>query len=850
MDIRGAFDNVRLSKLLRQLKEWGLADRLLRSLSRSLERGRVYMRRWDGTLFECGPQEDDKGLKQGSPLSPYLFNLTIAAVLERFNAERQSGPWTKGIWYADDLVILAASRDALQTFIDEIQLILDEWGLEFSPEKCKIMEVRPAGPISDAGNRTMTATGRGQDRKIYIKESQPPPYGSGGSYGTGPRESAPNAAREPEDGSNAGGRIAIDQVDSFTYLGVVIKNDLGIDAHLKARLAKARAVHQWFLSAAPMQCLPYHRVIGIWRVLVLSVAYYGVASVTLGRLKAWQDIDMMVKATVRRLVQLPPNTPEGLLFSDAGVRPSVVELHCRAAKLFGSLALCQSVDGGPMHDGTFVCWPQQTIGKMLKRVVVPCLRPGVHRRPGLRGKRVSTIRHRAAAAKPRRTTRKWWEPWRSMCETVAPECWSRVPAFPSNHGEAEASGGAPQPRATGNTAQASRSEERKADTAPRPSPSLLGTKGAAPRKGHRALLPRGTATIGWQLLKDSTDKWVHDSGIELYVRWCKKSKRLALLPDVEGKLSSVWPLQTTTPATQDGSTHPTVRKTRQKWWTPPRFYTYMGTSHKATTAMFYLRGGMCHYPKQAPSPPRYRKTPILNTTSIAGERPLLQWITGHRGALKELLMQYETKACAILCQELHWTSDQLMRFLLRENLGALERATSCFAHSRSSPEWSAALAAMGEANPPATLDANPVQMGSGIGRRSVPPQPRGARLGREPVGQIERCPSRWGWHIRTVKAILQWGGCIQALTYGIRSYKENLPSVPPAPADDWVLSPLVAPRVGAVTDNLAELLDDQPSFVVNKLNRVLVILVCRWVEQVFLSWTSGSPLTLPHWQSR
>ena len=81
---------------------------------------------------------------------------------------------------------------------------------------------------------------------------------------------------------------------------------------------------------------------------------------------------------------------------------------------------------------------------------------------------------------------------------------------------------------------------------------------------------------------------------------------------------------------------------------------------------------------------------------------------------------------------------------------------------------------------------------------------------------------------------------------GLCTYSSTL-VLTPAPADDWVLSP---PRVGAVADNLAELLDDQPSFVVNKLNRVLVPLVCRWVEQVFLSWTSGSPLTLPHWQAR
>ena len=103
-----------------------------------------------------------KGVRQGCPLSPLLFNLYINQVFATIdNASKipirldNSPDNINALMYADDLVILAESEDALQTYVNELSTFCDVWGLSINSKKTKCI-------VFNCGNRLCKAN-------IYVK---------------------------------------------------------------------------------------------------------------------------------------------------------------------------------------------------------------------------------------------------------------------------------------------------------------------------------------------------------------------------------------------------------------------------------------------------------------------------------------------------------------------------------------------------------------------------------------------------------------------------------------------------------------------------------------------------------
>ena len=90
------------------------------------------------------------GVKQGCPLSPIRFNLCIELILRRVKeiaAELKSGQCDhyrtpiSCLAYADDLVIIARSRRALQKLLDAASEAAHIVGFEFRPDKCATLSL-------------------------------------------------------------------------------------------------------------------------------------------------------------------------------------------------------------------------------------------------------------------------------------------------------------------------------------------------------------------------------------------------------------------------------------------------------------------------------------------------------------------------------------------------------------------------------------------------------------------------------------------------------------------------------------------------------------------------------------
>ena len=83
------------------------------------------------------------GVKQGCPLSPILFNLSVEIILRSILAKadvvgpaKHHGACISVLAYADDLVIISRNAAALQKLLDAASETANLIGLEFRPDKC------------------------------------------------------------------------------------------------------------------------------------------------------------------------------------------------------------------------------------------------------------------------------------------------------------------------------------------------------------------------------------------------------------------------------------------------------------------------------------------------------------------------------------------------------------------------------------------------------------------------------------------------------------------------------------------------------------------------------------------
>ncbi len=85
-----------------------------------------------------------RGVRQGCPLSPTLFNIYINELAKELNNSTAPGPTLaeseiKCLLFADDLVILSKTKEGLQQLLDIIETFSQTWALKMNLTKTKIM---------------------------------------------------------------------------------------------------------------------------------------------------------------------------------------------------------------------------------------------------------------------------------------------------------------------------------------------------------------------------------------------------------------------------------------------------------------------------------------------------------------------------------------------------------------------------------------------------------------------------------------------------------------------------------------------------------------------------------------
>ena len=133
-DLARFFDTIPRDRLIDKLAE-RIADGSFLKLVRLILRS--------GVLGEETPEEDAAGVPQGSPLSPILANIYLAAF------DREIGGRYTLARYADDIVVMCATREEAEEAQGETEAVLEKEGLKLKPEKTRVVPL--AGGVEFLG---------------------------------------------------------------------------------------------------------------------------------------------------------------------------------------------------------------------------------------------------------------------------------------------------------------------------------------------------------------------------------------------------------------------------------------------------------------------------------------------------------------------------------------------------------------------------------------------------------------------------------------------------------------------------------------------------------------------------
>ncbi|KAF0773595.1 Reverse transcriptase domain-containing protein [Aphis craccivora] len=87
-----------------------------------------------------------KGVRQGCPLSPYLFNLFMEEAIEEMkevtNSVRTNGDKVHSIRFADDIALVTKSEGNMNLMLNTLSRVMDKYHMKINATKTKTMTAR------------------------------------------------------------------------------------------------------------------------------------------------------------------------------------------------------------------------------------------------------------------------------------------------------------------------------------------------------------------------------------------------------------------------------------------------------------------------------------------------------------------------------------------------------------------------------------------------------------------------------------------------------------------------------------------------------------------------------------
>jgi exonuclease III len=304
LDVRKAYDTVWRDGLSAKLLDKGVDGKLWRVL-RDLSSKSTSQVRVNGELSEAFPLS--VGVGQGDPLSTLLFDIFIDDLVAGMHDTcsehgiRMGQTDIASLLYADDANALSFTPDGLQALMDYVHTWLNKWRMQGNFQKSKIMVFHPK---------------EGESCSVPV-----------------------------EDRLNTWtlGGIAIEQVSTYKYLGVVYQEDGSWEAHAQKALAKMQAAYGYWRPLLSCSSLPTKVRLLMVQTFIYSAVMYGAE--VWDTTKAVKDkMSAVVKKAFRSILALHPrDCSSDVLYGDTGLLPPGVLID--AAKLCWQHR-CQNMEAG------------------------------------------------------------------------------------------------------------------------------------------------------------------------------------------------------------------------------------------------------------------------------------------------------------------------------------------------------------------------------------------------------------------------------------------------------------------------------------------------------------------------
>lgn len=141
IDLKSAFDSVSHSALLKALASCGAPQQLVSLVSHMYTNCTAHHH---AVVTDTIPIPINKGIRQGCPLSPTLFNLISHVIANAIAKAKLSCPslhpsFSPCLFYADDITLIATSHDDMKRLLNALAVVCHKVQLKIEPAKTEFM---------------------------------------------------------------------------------------------------------------------------------------------------------------------------------------------------------------------------------------------------------------------------------------------------------------------------------------------------------------------------------------------------------------------------------------------------------------------------------------------------------------------------------------------------------------------------------------------------------------------------------------------------------------------------------------------------------------------------------------